>query len=721
MGFLNPALLFALAAVSVPILIHLLNRRQVRHVKWAAMRFLKTSVDRNQRKLRIEDLLLLILRCLVLALLALALARPALRKAEGGLFGMARPTVLFIVDNSYSMSETDGTQSRFDLARTAAEEILDVLPPGSPTAVFLASDTLRKPIPEPTHDGALVRKTLREARLSDRGTDLVPAIEAGIEMLGRMSGSRKELYVFTDGRSNGWRSREKITALLAAEKARVTAHILVVGRSQGTNVAVTDLRPGVSLLPANQSIPFQIKVGNFATAEAGPVPVTLQIDSDPPTDETTLDRIEPGGERSATLFARFRTPGLHWVSARVSGDRLPADDQRTVTVRVVDDLRVLLVDGEPGSEPRAAETFYLRRALVPVPPLEAARFHIKPTVIDPSQLGSAVLDPFAAVFLCNVGKLPDNALHALENHLSRGGGLVVFPGDMTDPSFLNDVLCAKFGFLPATLEGPVGDASNPKNAVTFQPSGYDHPIVERWNDAAAGTLASATFRRRYTLVPDRQPPASGNPLAAVPEIVLRHSDGSPAIMGRTWGRGRVLLFAGPADSEWSDLAVRPAFVPLVHRALGWVTAGRDESLNLPVGGHLAVPIDPEFRDRSASVTLPDATHDSATIESGEVETLVRYDRIDNAGPFEVAVTGEPPWSHRFAAQAATGESELAEETVESLSALGARVLAWEPGLNLREMLRRERTGTELWLALAIAALVAAVMETVLAERFSRSK
>jgi len=721
MGFLNPALLFALAAVSVPILIHLLNRRQVRHVRWAAMRFLQSSVDRNQRRLRIEDLLLLFLRCLVLALLALALARPALRKAEGGWFGMARPTVLLLLDNSYSMSETDGTQSRFDLARTAAEEVLDVLPGGSPTAVFLASDIVRKPIPEPTNDGALVRKTLRDARLSDRGTELVPAIEAGLEMLGRMSGSRKELYVFTDGRANGWRAREKLTALLAAGKERITAHVVLVGRSQGTNIAVTDLRPGVALVPANQSIPFQIKVGNFAAGQTGPVPVTLQIDADPPADETTLDRIEPGGDRSATLFARFRGPGLHSVTARVSGDRLPADDQRTIIVRVVDDLRLLLVDGDPGTEPRTAETFYLRRALVPVAPLDAARFHIKPTIISPSQLGSAVLDPFAAVFLCNVGGLPDNALHALENHLVRGGGLVVFPGDRSDRTFMNERLLSKFGFLPASLEAPTGDASNSKGAITYQPSGYEHPIVERWNDAAAGTLASATFRRRFPLVPDTTPSASGNPLAATPGIVLRNADGSPAVIARTWGRGRVLLFSGPADTAWSDLSVRPAFVPLVHRALGWVTAGRDESLNLPVGGHLAEPLDPEFRDRSATVTLPDATTDSARIESGESETLLRYDRIDNAGAFDVTITGEPPWSHRFAAQAATGESDLAEITPETLTALGARLLAWEPGLNLREMLRRDRTGTELWLALALATLVAAVAETVLAERFSRSK
>ena len=77
MSFLNPIMLFGLAAVSVPIIIHLLNRRKFQKVVWAAMKFLQISVEQNQRRMRVEDMILLALRCLLLALLALALARPS--------------------------------------------------------------------------------------------------------------------------------------------------------------------------------------------------------------------------------------------------------------------------------------------------------------------------------------------------------------------------------------------------------------------------------------------------------------------------------------------------------------------------------------------------------------------------------------------------------------------------------------------------------------------
>ena len=80
-----------------------------------------------------------------------------------------------------------------------------------------------------------------------------------------------------------------------------------------------------------------------------------------------------------TLFAKLRAEGFHSVAARIPEDRLPADDQRTVAVRAIKEVKVLLVDGEPGNEPRDSEVFFLKNALVPVPPEAAAEYFIKAT------------------------------------------------------------------------------------------------------------------------------------------------------------------------------------------------------------------------------------------------------------------------------------------------------------------------------------------------------
>ena len=76
MTFLNPLLLFGMAAIAAPIIIHMFMNRRIKRVVWAAMQFLQASVQKNQKRMEIEDLLLLALRCLSLILLALARARP---------------------------------------------------------------------------------------------------------------------------------------------------------------------------------------------------------------------------------------------------------------------------------------------------------------------------------------------------------------------------------------------------------------------------------------------------------------------------------------------------------------------------------------------------------------------------------------------------------------------------------------------------------------------
>ena len=103
MSFLNTIMLAGLAAVAVPIIIHLLNRRKFKTVTWAAMKFVKLSVDQNQRRMRIEDLILLLIRCALVALLALALARPALKDSSTDVLGQAKVTGIVILDSSFSM------------------------------------------------------------------------------------------------------------------------------------------------------------------------------------------------------------------------------------------------------------------------------------------------------------------------------------------------------------------------------------------------------------------------------------------------------------------------------------------------------------------------------------------------------------------------------------------------------------------------------------------
>src|SRR6266849_1836595 len=418
MSFLNPIMLAGIAAVAVPIIIHLLNRRKFQKVVWAAMRFIQTSVEQNQRRLRLEDMILLALRCLLLALLALALARPAILSNAGDVFGQSKVTGVIILDNSYSMGVSDGTSTRFDKARKAAEQALDSMPAGSATAVLLASDIVQGAIAEPTFDLNLARKVIREAPLTDRATDVFPALEKAVDTLQGRLAIRKEIYLVTDGQASGWRHLTEIERTLEKSKAEIKTHIILVNEHEEHNLGVSEL----------------------------------------PGDEFTVSSIPPGASKSLSLFAKFRAAGFHAVTARIPEDRLPADDQRSLVVRAIKEVRVLLVDGKPGREPRDSETYFLKHALAPVAPDAAASYFIKTTTLTPPELPQARLDEFDAIILANVPDFSEATLKAFQSYLRRGGGLMIFPGGLVDASVYKEQLFKRLNFLPAELGPPRGQA-----------------------------------------------------------------------------------------------------------------------------------------------------------------------------------------------------------------------------------------------------------------------
>jgi len=722
MSFLNPILLGGLAAIAVPIIIHLLNRRKFHKVVWAAMRFLKASVEQNQRRMRIEDMILLALRCLLVILLALALARPAILSKANDVFGQSKVTGVIILDNSYSMGVSDGNMTRFDKARDAALEAIDSMPIGSATAVLLASDVVQGAIPEPTFDMNLARRVIRDAPLTDRGTDLLPAIDNAVDLLRDRLAIRKEIYLVTDGQALGWSQLSEIQSALEKAKSEITTHIILTGEHEDQNLGVSDLRLASGLSPVKQPLRFEVKVTNFGKEEARNVRVGLNVDEEPPSDEFTIDALPAGSTKSISLFAKLMTEGFHSIHARIPDDRLRADDRRSLVVRAIKDVRVLLIDGEPGNEPRDSETYFLRNALVPIPIEMQEEYFIKATTIGSPDLPSARLDDFDALILANVSDLSENMLRNFEQYLRRGGGIMIFPGAKSNPVFYNEQLFRRFQFLPAALGTPRGEAEQDEKYFALQEKDYQHSIVSIWNDPASGTLGSARFYRAFQLL---QSPTGKSQDAGEPQLILKFADGSPAVMERTWGLGRVVLFSSTADTAWNDLPVRLSFVPLVHRTLGSIVQRQDEGLNIQVGEKFARRIGTEFLDHQATFTKPgqaEALRDIGRVEVADGRPMLQYTQTDFAGVYEGAVV-DPPLTVKFAAQPNSAESSMDELSPAQLNTIksAAQVVQWVPNMDLKGLVQKDRTGLEFWLPIAIVALIIAGAETFLAQLFSREK
>ena len=724
MAFLNPFLLWGIVGIGAPILIHLLARKRIRRTAWAAMKFLKMVVEKNQRRMNLEDVILLILRCLILVALALAMARPSMKEGGFGGFGGSNESAILMIDNSGSMSQSDGTTSKFQQAQKVAEEILDSLPSGSSVAVWMVSDVVSGVIPEPTHDFSMARKVIREARRTDRGSEMAAAVRQAVEVMRKQTTAVKQIFLLTDGQAVGWKQLGETRILLEGVKKEMETRLVILGESEMHNLGVTGLRMSSALAVVGQAVRFEVEVANFGVEEARNVQVSLGVDGEAVSDELGIESLGVGEKKKISLYVQFRDAGYHSVTAHLPADRNPADDQRSVATRVIGQISVLLVDGDPGVEARESEVFYLRHALVPVPVEQREKYYIKTKTVTPGEMGGVRLSDYEAVILANVVDLPEGMLGNLEKYLQGGGGLLIFPGGRISTTFYNEKLFSERGWLPAAFGVARGNAEQQENFFHLQSKGYEHPIVSIWKDPASGNPATANFYRAFGLeVEKTDVPKAG---VGAPAVVLNYDDGTPAVMERTWGYGRVIQFSSTADSAWNDLCIRPIFVPLIHRILGSVVTRQDEHLNLRVGTKLSLVVNGDLVGKDVRIGTPGGKKEAMRLQrialSGGLP-LLEFDETESGGVYPVYLGDDATAMIQFAAQSEASESKLAELSGADWKVFEgvAKVIRWTPAENLRFLLEKERTGTEYWLGLAILGLLLAMVEMWLGNRWSVSK
>ena len=226
MAFLAPYMLWGALAASIPILLHFFFRSRYRRVPWAAMKYLLLSLEQTSRRLKFQELLLLLARVTLLLLVALALARPTSSLGRGT--GAGDPVyAVLVIDTSYSMDAHEGTTNRLERARTAAENVLDQLPAHSTVQIITCADRASLLGPRRPADIDKARELIRSVSLDHLATDLLPGVTEAAGVLQRGQSPVKELYVFSDMHKLGWENQGPALAAKMQEISRLGPVYLV--------------------------------------------------------------------------------------------------------------------------------------------------------------------------------------------------------------------------------------------------------------------------------------------------------------------------------------------------------------------------------------------------------------------------------------------------------------------------------------------------------------
>lgn len=588
-GLWETTLLAGAGAVSVPVIIHLLNRRRYKIVDWAAMRFLLKAQKQNTRRMRLEQLILLLLRMAILGLIVFAMASVmpwaesvwARVWPDGGEKrprGAVRTHHLLVLDASLSMTaEADG-QSAFDRAKTQAIERINSAAPGDGFSVLLLKESSAWVVGEVSPDGRKVAREIEALRCTHGNAGLPVALNMVAAKLAESSGRypAQAAYFFTDLQRATWQGLPRPTEgdkeplpgkgeehgrnVLDEIQNRAKWIFVDVGSEIASNIAVAGLTMHAPYVVAGLPTPMSVSLMLYgkepkrnvrveiltgkARDATGGAPLSLRT-----VGLETVD-LAPGAKRELPFPVKFVDPGVHVVQVKVEGDGIPADNACSMVLTVRETIPVLLVNGKQAADPFDTATQYVRIALNPFPRGAEPKFApLRPKVIPQTKLADMQdqeLQDVDCIFLCDVNQLGQAEQRRLETHVRRGGGLVVSLGERAAENFhaYNTLLFKNDqGLLPAQLVKKVTAPADHHFAFNAQEDEFlTSPLLAFKDDKDRMTLRTGRFRSYVQVKPSEE---------ARPHAILTFMPELAAGAAKDAVLDKELPIGDPAILEWN--------------------------------------------------------------------------------------------------------------------------------------------------------------------------
>ena len=635
--FLYSALAAGFAFVAVPPLVHLINMLRHRRRRWAAMDFLLSAYRKQKKWIRLRQLLLLLSRIAVAALLVAALAGWTGGSRIAAIIGGATTHHVVVLDDSYSMGQNlsrrvvgdqqnratpydralgmlaslsrelasaDGVQqltvirsSRATLARSAADAASADAAADMVVTTIAAGDTVSE------LDRLMSTIPSSLAAPIDSAVDVVAGLIDGVEA------DQTRLYLLTDLQASRFENPERLNQALAKLDSSVVTRIVDCGDRRDptppSNLSITSLAPQPDVWVAGVPVVASIGIRNHAATTARNVAVKIRVlkysdetlvrvdEPDSSTAEAlppvVIESIPPGGVATTTFQVFVPQVGTHVIEATLPADALAIDNRRVATLPLSADQKVLIVDGDV----ERTGAYFLSAVLDPgsqvrigaVPEIQSPEFL---RGVDPSDL-----QPYRAIYLCNVPSIGTEAARALSSYVRGGGGLAIFMGENTDRDSYNaNLAVGPTRLLPGTIGRSVelASADNAERQSTtsdIRLGDARSPITDPLRAMGDSALSLVTVLQSWPMEIDST--------EALPvKVLLKRRDGLPLVTEQSIGEGRVVTATTGLGGGWTNWPGDPTFVVFVLQTNASLFSVLSPETSRPVTGGYTAPAGAKF-------------------------------------------------------------------------------------------------------------------------------
>ena len=661
MGLLAPLFIAGLLAIAIPIIVHLVHRERKEPLAFPSLMFLRRVPFRSAKRQRIRYWSLFLLRVAALILIATAFARPWVRRdlpAAGGAAG--GKDIVVLVDRSYSMSAAP-VWSR---AQRAVQDAVEDAAEADRVAVigFGEQAELLARLDEGRANAVTAAKSV------EPGSDVTryaPAFKLASSVLANSRGPA-EIVVVTDRQRSGWRNLEQVPV-----PPNTKVRVVDVSATSLNNVAITDAQLARSTFAGRQRVLPSARLINRGDTDVS-IPVQLRLGERVQQSRTVS--VKAHGTAPVEFDAMFASSLVGEIRIDRSDD-VAADNAVFFTTEAGGVPAVRIVSGSSDA------SYFFENALTAGNP-QAVQLHR-----GNASVSAADLQGINVVVYLESSLPTGQSAAQLEEFVRQGGGLIV-AGASTARSTLS-------GIRGGNAE--VRD-QNPAALVSIDAL---HPVFEPFRASAAGQFASARFNRYVR----------GAPVDEA-QVVARFDDGSPALLERRLGRGRILHWTSGFSRASGDFVLQPAFVPFVQQLVKHAVASNQAQKAYTVGHVIDVnTLAPG--DREAVVQSPSG--DRTRIEAG---SRARTLRATEAGIYQIRGVGAGATTQTVAVNVDVSESDLtpigAEVFNDAITARAANAAALPAAIRPQEREQQQR----LWWYLLLIAFAFLAIETVFANRIS---
>ncbi len=538
LAWINPLYFAGILLLTLPVLIHLVQKQQASGIKFPSLMFLHKIPQQQKRRLVVRHWILLLLRCLLLLLLVLAFARPFFDRTDAAIAsGDGLRDSVIVLDRSYSM----GVADQWRQAQEAALDFVAAKRPRDRVGLILFDDEVEV-VSDLSADGAGLRAIVERQRPGMRGTRLRIAVEQADRLLAASTAEEQQILLISDFRAED--SRSEVPEITAGIGIRV--HPVEMAELANSGIVAVDILP--SGRAAADEFRLEVDLVNYAD-EA--LEQQLELELDGRVVERRQLRLEPG-TAATEVFDQLSVAGnLARGLLRLGDDGLSLDNEAYFVFSTQQRIPILVV--EPGVA-RDNQSLYLENAL------ELSRnpaFRVR--VSDWERLAAADLKNYAVIVI-NDAPLPGGAMAAaLREFVSAGGGLLVAVGDAIAGNWPG----GEGGYLPGQLQRRVDAPAG--GAFRVSRVAGDHALSGL--DLTPASIFS--YRAIDAGADDR--------------VIAFYDDGAGFLFERSHGGGRVMVMNTTLDTLWNNLALEPIFLPFLHRGLNYLAAHESHPHSVRVG------------------------------------------------------------------------------------------------------------------------------------------